>query len=80
MDINIAFRESEANFLIGSPLYNPVGDLHPLKDTIDWVTTALSIPITGIKTLHMQGSLSFYFKVGEKLYTVMARHIFVGNF
>jgi hypothetical protein len=74
-DIDIAFRESEANFLVGSPLYNPVGDLHPLKDAIDWVTTTLSIPIAGIKTLHMQGSFGFYFKVSEKLYAVTVRHI-----
>jgi hypothetical protein len=34
-----------------------------------------SIPITGIKTLHMQGLLGFYFKVSKKLYAVMVRHI-----
>ncbi|KAG2145510.1 hypothetical protein BD769DRAFT_1382436 [Suillus cothurnatus] len=35
----------------------------------------LSIPITGIKTLHMQWSLGFYFKVCKKLYTVIVRHV-----
>jgi hypothetical protein len=43
MDIDIAFVKSEANFLIGSPHYNHVGNLHPLKDAIDWVTTAFML-------------------------------------
>jgi hypothetical protein len=74
-DIDVAYRESVAQPLTGPELLAPVNDLHPLKDVIDWVTTALSLPIAGLKTLHMQGTLSFYFRVGDDLYGVTARHV-----
>jgi len=74
-DIDIAYRESEAQLLAGPILYAPVNDVHPLKSVIDWVTTALSPPIAGLRTLHMQGTLGFYFKIGEDLYGVTARHV-----
>ncbi|KAG8816370.1 hypothetical protein FRC19_000408 [Serendipita sp. 401] len=74
-DIDIAYRESEAQPLSGPILYAPVNDLHPLKTVIDWVTTPLSLPIAGLKTRHMQGTLGFYFKVGDDLYGVTARHV-----
>lgn len=71
----MAYRESVAQHLTGPELLAPVNDLHPLKDVIDWVTTALSLPRAGLKTLHMQGTLSFYFRVGDDLYGVTARHV-----
>lgn len=74
-DVEIAFRESESRALAGPILYAPVNDVHPLKNVIDSLTTTLSLPIAGLKTLHMQGSLGFYFKVGEDLYGVTARHV-----
>lgn len=74
-DIDIAFRESEAQLLAGPILYAPVNDVHPLKSVIDWLTTALSLPIAGLRTPHMQGTLGFYFKIGEDLYGVTARHV-----
>lgn len=74
-DVEIAYRESEARALAGPILYAPVNDVHPLKSVIDCLTTALSLPIAGSKTLHMQGSLGFYFKIGEDLYGVTARHV-----
>ncbi|KEP47503.1 hypothetical protein V565_153460 [Rhizoctonia solani 123E] len=74
-DIDIAYRESEAQPLAGPILYAPVNNVHPLKSVIDWVTTALSLPIAGLKTRHMQGTLGFYFKVDEDLYGVTARHV-----
>lgn len=74
-DIDIAFRESEAQSFAGPVLYAPVNDVHPLKDVIDWVTTPLSLPIAGSKTRHMQGTLGFYFKIGDDLYGVTARHV-----
>lgn len=74
-DVEIAFRESEARPLAGPILSAPVNDFHPLKSVIDSLTTTLSLPIAGLKTLHMQGSLGFYFKVGEDLYGVTARHV-----
>ena len=74
-DIDVAYRESVAQLLTGPELLAPVDDLHPLKDVIDWVTTALSLPIAGLKTLHMQGTLGFYFSVGDDLYGITARHV-----
>jgi hypothetical protein len=74
-DIDVAYRESVAQPLTGPQLLAPVNDLHPLKDVTDWVTTALSLPIAGLKTLHMQGTLGFYFRVGDDLYGVTARHV-----
>jgi len=60
-DVDVAYRESMAQPLTGPVLYPPVDDLHPLRDVIDWVTTALSLPIAGLKSLHIQGTLGFYF-------------------
>ena len=74
-DIDIAYRESEAQLLAGPTLYAPVSDSHPLKDVIDCVTTPLSLPIAGLKTCHIQGTLGFYFKIGNDLYGVTARHV-----
>jgi hypothetical protein len=74
-DIDVAYRESVAQPLTGPQLLAPVDDLYPLKGVADWVTTALSLPIAGLRTLHMQGTLGFYFRVGEDLYGVTARHV-----
>ncbi|KAI0075040.1 hypothetical protein K474DRAFT_1685521 [Panus rudis PR-1116 ss-1] len=59
-DVDVAYRESDTQLLTGPPLYAPVSDLHPLKNVMDWITTALSIPITG---------------VDDDLYGVTARHV-----
>ncbi|EIW83357.1 hypothetical protein CONPUDRAFT_102106 [Coniophora puteana RWD-64-598 SS2] len=74
-DVEVAYRESGSHPLVGPALYAPVSNVHPLKSVVDWVTTALSLPIAGLKTLHMQGTLGFYFKIGEDLYGVTARHV-----
>ncbi|KAG8756942.1 hypothetical protein FRC11_004910 [Ceratobasidium sp. 423] len=74
-DIDVAYRESTARFLANSPLLAPFNNLNPLKDVADWITTALSLPIAGLKTLYMQGTLGFYFIIGEDLYGVTARHV-----
>ncbi|KAG9079917.1 hypothetical protein FRC06_007320 [Ceratobasidium sp. 370] len=74
-DIDVAYRESVAQLLTGPELLVPVNDLHPLKEVMDWVTTALGLPIAGLKTLHMQGTLGFYFRVDDDLYGVTARHV-----
>ncbi|KAL5633143.1 hypothetical protein ACGC1H_003589 [Rhizoctonia solani] len=74
-DIDVAYRESEAKLLSGPELFAPVSDFHPLKDVIDPVTTALGLPIAGLKTPHIQGTSGFYFRVGEALYGVTARHV-----
>ena len=74
-DIDIVYRESESQPLVGPILYAPVNDFHPLKSVIDWLTTPLSLPISGLKTRHIQGTLGFYFKIGDDLYGVTARHV-----
>ncbi|CAE6430643.1 unnamed protein product [Rhizoctonia solani] len=73
--IDIAYRESESQPLSGPILYPPVSNAHWLKSVFDWVTTPLSLPIAGLKTLDKQGTLGFYFKMGEDLYGVTARHV-----
>ena len=74
-DLDVAYRESVVHPLAGSELFAPVDNDHHLKDVMDWVTTSLSLPIAGLKTLHMQGTLGFYFRVGGDLYGVTARHV-----
>ena len=74
-DIDVAYRESVAQPLTGPELLAPVNGLHPLKGVIDWVTTALCLPIAGLKTLHMQGMLGLYFRVDDDLYGVTARRV-----
>lgn len=74
-DVDIAYRESVAKLLAGPQLYAPVDDFHPLKGVIDSVTTSLGLPIAGEKTPHMQGTFGFYFRVGDELYGVTARHV-----
>jgi len=74
-NIDIAYRESIFSSLRahGPALYPPVEDGDDLKDIIDNVSVALSLPIAGLKTT-MQGTLGPYFHVGKKLYAITARH------
>lgn len=74
-DVEVAFRESEARFLAGPPLYAPVDDTHHLKNVIHSVTTALGLPIAGETTPTSQGTMGFYFRIGKDLYGVTARHV-----
>lgn len=74
-DVDIAYRELEIRPLASPILYGPVNNVHPLKGVIDWITTALSLPIAGLRTCNMQGTLGFYFTIGEDLYDVPARHV-----
>lgn len=74
-DIDVAYRESVVRPLTGPELLAPVSDLHPLKDATDPITTALGLPIGGLKTPHMQGTLGFYFRVNKALYGITARHV-----
>jgi len=73
-DVDVAYRESEVKFLSGPELFAPVSDLDPLKDVIDSLSTLLSLPIAGLKT-KMQGTLGFYFRIGEDFYAATARHV-----
>ncbi|KAF4597047.1 hypothetical protein EYR40_007497 [Pleurotus pulmonarius] len=74
-NIDIAFRETIAKLLYGhgSTLFAPAEDSDALVDVIDNVSVALSLPIAGLKTT-MQGTLGPYFRVGNKLYAISARH------
>ena len=80
-NIDIAYRESLYQPLPGHgpALFPPVEDDGSLKDVIDNVSVALSLPIAGRKTT-MQGTLGPYFRVGDKLYAITVRHnVFVLN-
>ncbi|KAG9078854.1 hypothetical protein FRC06_008135 [Ceratobasidium sp. 370] len=74
-NIDIAYRESISKALLGHgpALFPPVEDCDALKDVIDNVSVPLSLPIAGRKT-KMQGTLGPYFRVGNKLYAITARH------
>ena len=74
-DVDVAYRESMARCFSGPELFAPVSDLDPLKAVIDPITTALGLPIAGLKTLKRQGTMGFYFGVGKDLYAVTARHV-----
>ncbi|KAI0049139.1 hypothetical protein FA95DRAFT_1538795 [Auriscalpium vulgare] len=74
-DIDVAYRESVAYPRTGPALLAPVNNAHPLKDVMDRVTTTLGLPIAGLKTPGIQGTLGFYFGVGDDLYGVTARHV-----
>lgn len=75
IDIDVAYRESSVDFHKGPELYAPVSNFHLLKHVIDPLTSALGMPIAGLKTPDIQGTLGFYFRVGEALYGVTARHV-----
>ncbi|KAL4256299.1 hypothetical protein AB1N83_013340 [Pleurotus pulmonarius] len=74
-NIDIAFRETIAKLLYGHvpTLFAPAKDSDALMDVIDNVSVALSLPIAGLKTT-TQGTLGPYFRVGDKLYAISARH------
>lgn len=74
-DVDIAYRESTVKMFSGPELFAPVSDFDPLRNVIDSVTTALGLPIAGLKSLKRQGTLGFYFRVQETLYGVTARHV-----
>ncbi|KIM25253.1 hypothetical protein M408DRAFT_331350 [Serendipita vermifera MAFF 305830] len=71
--VDVVYRESVTKFLYGPGLFAPVSDLDPLKDVVDDLSTPLSLPIAGRKT-KMQGTLGCYFRVGNDLYAITARH------
>jgi len=79
-DVDVAYRESVVRVFSGPELFAPVSDLDPLKAVIDPVTTALGLPIAGLKTLSNQGTMGFYFRVDDKLYAVTARHVLLPEY
>ena len=75
--IEVAFHESEVQLLTGPSLLAPTDNACPLKDIILSVTTVLSLPITGKKTLQNQGTFGFYFH-NSRVYGVTACHVLFG--
>ncbi|OJT09444.1 hypothetical protein TRAPUB_14075 [Trametes pubescens] len=73
--VEIAYRESEVTFSGGPALFAPPRRyLDPLKDVIDNLSSALSVPIAPLRE-DTQGTLGFYFKAGNELYGVTTRHV-----
>lgn len=73
--IDVEFRESVFRRSAGAELYGPADNLDPTKHVIDPLTTALGLPIAAQKTPNIQGTMGFYFKDGNALYGVTARHV-----
>ena len=57
----MAYHGLVAQFFTGPELLASVNNHYHLNDVIDLVTTALGLPIAGLKMLHMEGTLGFYF-------------------
>ncbi|KAI6042333.1 hypothetical protein EDC04DRAFT_2970123 [Pisolithus marmoratus] len=74
-DVDIEFRESMFRRSAGAELYEPASYPDATRHDIDPLTTALGLPIAAAKTPHIQGTMGFYFKEGDDLYGVTARHV-----
>jgi hypothetical protein len=73
-DIDVAYRESVYKPSSGPSLFGHASDLDPLRHVID-LDTSLGLPIAGLKTVNVRGTMGFYFKAGKDLYSVTARHV-----
>lgn len=74
-DVDVAYCELVARVFSGPRLLMPALDSDPLKAVINPLTTTLSLPIAGLKTLECQGTTEFYSSVGKVLYAITAHHI-----
>ncbi|KAJ8474297.1 hypothetical protein ONZ45_g15996 [Pleurotus djamor] len=74
-NIDVAYRESvyTRTSSPGPVLYSSMESGNPLKDIIDNVSVALSLPIASLQTT-VEGTLGPYFHVGDKLYAITVRH------
>ncbi|KAL4253026.1 hypothetical protein ABKN59_002207 [Abortiporus biennis] len=74
--IDIAYRETVPN---SSSVHGPVlfpaieSIIDPLKDIVDNVSVALSLPISGRRT-SVTGTMGPYFRVGNRLLAITVRH------
>jgi len=75
INVEVGFRESEAQVLSGPALFGPVDDDEHCKDVIDDLSTVLPMSVAGKETA-MQGTLTCFFRVGNELYAICARHNF----
>ena len=79
VNVNVAFRESMAQPLVTQALYPPAEFGDYLREFIDNVSVALSLPIAGRRT-DMQGTMGPYFQWNGDLYALTARHnLFLSN-
>ncbi|KAL1946175.1 hypothetical protein VTO73DRAFT_15302 [Trametes versicolor] len=77
--VEVAYRESKVTFSGGPALFAPRRSYSdPLKDVIDGLSSALSVPIARLR-MDTQGTLGLYFKAGNHLYGVTARHVLFKN-
>ncbi|KAI0649850.1 hypothetical protein C8Q79DRAFT_1006169 [Trametes meyenii] len=72
-NVDVAFRESVYKEMRGPALFSHAEDGDTLKDIINNVSVLLSLPIA-CRTTTMQGTMGPYFRVGNTLYAVTARH------
>ncbi|KAH7890436.1 hypothetical protein F5I97DRAFT_1922768 [Phlebopus sp. FC_14] len=68
----LALLEDEGYY---NQLYKPASDLNATRHVIDPLTTTLGLPIAAARTPHFQGTMGLYFKDGDDLYGVTARHV-----
>ena len=73
VNVNIAFRESMAQPLLAQALYPPAEFGDYLRELIDNVSVALSLPIASRRT-DMQSTMGPYFQWNGDLYALTARH------
>ncbi|CDO71530.1 hypothetical protein BN946_scf184910.g30 [Trametes cinnabarina] len=77
-NVDIAFRESTYQHLRGHgpALFPSAEEFDALKDVVDNVSVLLSLPIVGYNQgiNDTQGTMGPYFRVGNTLYAVTARH------
>ena len=74
-DVDAVYCKSVARAFSGPKLFAPSLDLNSLKAVIDSVTIALGLPIASVETLNRNGTMGFYFRVGDDLYGVTACHV-----
>jgi len=74
-DVDIEFWESVFRHSTSAELYEPADDLDTIRHVIDPLTITLGLPIAAWKTPHIQGTMGFYFKDGNELYSVTACHV-----
>lgn len=74
-EVEVGFCESEAHLLSGPPLFAPVDYDDYRKSVTDGLSTVLPMSVAGTKS-PMQGKLTCFFRVGDELYAISARHNF----
>ncbi|KAH9952730.1 hypothetical protein BC827DRAFT_1159571 [Russula dissimulans] len=74
-NVKVVYHESVFRPSSGPELFAPISDLDLLKAVIDPLTMVLGLPFAGLKTLKSQGTMDFYFQVGNEWYAVTAHYV-----